>query len=373
MIIQAAIAPSREAPFELRDVSLDTPRPNEILVRIWGVGICHTDLAVRDQHIPIQLPAVLGHEGAGVVEAVGSEVTKVAPGDRVVLTFRSCGACKTCSAGHPSYCSDLGVLNASGRRLDGSSTIHVDGVPLGCNFFGQSSFAQYALAYERNVVKVPANVALQLMGPLGCGVQTGVGAVMRSMSCAAGSSILILGGGAVGLSAVLGAVIQECATIIVSEPVAARRSLALELGATHVLDPVGCDLTVATRAIVAAGVDYAFDTTARPDVILAAIASLGPRGEIGLVGVSPAADTALQLELRTLGARGITIRGIVEGDSDPAIFIPELLELHRTGRLPFEKMITTYPIADINRAVDDHVSGRVVKAVLLTDAARPAF
>jgi aryl-alcohol dehydrogenase len=368
MSITAAIARRPEAPFEVADVDLDTPRADEILVRIHGVGLCHTDLAARDQHIPTQLPAILGHEGAGVVESVGTHVTKVKPGDHVVLSFRSCGSCATCKRGQPSYCENFFALNLTGKRTDGSFTTHQHGKPLTGNFIGQSSFAEYSLAYERSVVKIPVDVPIHLMGPLGCAVQTGAGATMRSMACRARSSIAILGGGPVGLSAMLGAIVRGCTTVIVSEPMAKRRALALELGATHVIDPKSQNLTDALRAISPTGIDYIFDTTARNEVIQSALNALARLGTLGLVGVPSSVDAAVTFNMSQLLGLGATIRGVALGDSNPDVFILELIELYRRGKMPFDKLITTYRLRDINQAVQDQHDGKIMKAVLLTDA-----
>jgi aryl-alcohol dehydrogenase len=366
MQIKAAVARKGEPAFAYETLELDEPRADEILVQIHGVGLCHTDLVVKglDQY---SFPAVLGHEGAGVVVKTGKDVSKVAAGDRVALTFRSCGACDRCRSGDPAYCRTMPMLNYIGGRLDGSKTISDDQGPVSSNFFGQSSFASFALAYERNVVRVPDDVPLELMGPLGCGVQTGAGGVMRSLACKAGSSLLILGGGAVGLSAVMGAGIQGCETIILVEPHPSRRTLALELGATHAIDPaVEGDLAAAFRRIAPLGVDYALDTTGVPTVIQAAIQSLGSKGVIGIIGVAPP-GTPIPSDLTTLMTFGHTIRGIIEGDSDPDVFIPELIEHYRAGRLPFNKMIRTYALSDINVAIEDQHRGVCVKAVLLPD------
>lgn len=368
MKITAAVARSPDQDFDIAEIDLDEPRDDEILVRIHGVGICHTDLAARDQHIATAPPAVFGHEGAGIVERVGSGVTKVAPGDRVVLSFRSCGACVNCERGVPAHCLELSALNLTGLRVDGSCSMHEHGAPIRGNFFSQSSFAAYSLCYERNVIKAPADLPLHLLAPLGCGVQTGVGAIMLSLACRPGSSILIAGGGSVGLSAVLGAVIQGCSTIIVSEPMASRRSLALELGATHVIDPADGDLEEAVRAIRPAGLDYALDSTGRADIVQSALATLGKGGTLALVGVPAAQDATIALHLLSALGRGLTIRNVIAGDSNPDIFIPQMIELYRAGRLPFDKFVKTYRFEDINNAVRDQHDGKTVKAVLLTDA-----
>lgn len=351
-------------PFSIETVELDDPREDEILVRVVGVGLCHTDLVFQAAGM-IAAPAVLGHEGSGIVEKVGKGVKKVKAGDRVAMTFRSCGTCPRCAKGEPAYCHTMPMLNYTGIRTDGSRALKKDGEAIAGNFFGQSSFATYALAYERNVVKVPEGVPLELMGPLGCGVQTGAGGVMRSLACEKGSSILILGGGAVGLSAVMGAKIQGCSTIVVVEPHESRRTMALELGATHVIDPkADTDLAGKVRQILPIGVDYAFDTTGIPAVLNAAMASLGPHGVFGIVGIAPP-GTPMPGDLMNAVTFGHTVKGIIEGDSDPDVFIPELIEHYRAGRLPFDKLVRTYRFEQINQAIADQHHGDCVKVVLL--------
>ena len=220
--------------------------------------------------------------------------------------------------------------------------------------------------YERNVVKVPEDFPRELAGPLGCGIQTGAGGIMNSLACEKGSSVLILGGGAVGLSAVMGAAVQNCGTIIVLEPHEGCRKLALELGATHALDPAEAkDLVAAVRAILPAGVDYAFDTTGIPDLLQATMGCLGPHGTFGIVGIAPP-GTPVPGDLMSVVTFGHTIKGIIEGDSDPDVFIPRMIELYRQGKLPFDRLVKTSPLEDINRAVADQHAGKCVKAVLTT-------
>ena len=364
MKVTAAVARAAGADFTLETVELDAPRADEILVRIAAVGVCHTDLVAREGAMPFSLPAVLGHEGAGVVERVGAGVTKVVAGDRVAITFRSCGDCARCKAGDAAYCYTMPMLNYIGMRPDGTKALSLNGEPVSSNFFGQSSLATFALAYERNVVKLPADLPFPLAAPLGCGVQTGAGGVILALGAPAGSSILITGGGAVGLSAVMGAAIQNCATIIVLEPHTPRRALALELGATHVIDPVASpDLAAAVRAIAPHGVDYAFDTTGRPEILSAVMACLAPKGVFGIVGIPPA-GTPMPGDLGSVLTFGQTVRGIIEGDSDPDGFIPEMIAHWRAGRLPLEKLVKTFPFADINSAIAAQHHGDCVKVVL---------
>jgi aryl-alcohol dehydrogenase len=316
---------------------------------------------------PATLPGVVGHEGSGTVVAVGSGVTKVAIGDRVAATFNSCGSCAQCGAGSPSYCAEFMLLNFAGARADGSATLHDDDTSIGGSFFGQSTFATYAIARERNVVKVHDDLDLAIGGPLGCGVQTGAGAVMRSLACEKGSSLLVVGGGSVGLSAVLGAVVREVGTIIVVEPLAKRRELALSLGATHVIDPADGPLTEQVRTVLPGGVEYALDTTALIPVLDEIIASLAQRGTLGMVGVPADPTSALSVGLIEMQLRGLSLMGIVEGDSDPDTFIPELIDLHLAGRFPFDRLVTTMPFAKINDAVAAQARGEAVKIVLVHD------
>jgi aryl-alcohol dehydrogenase len=369
--ITAAVAHQPNAEFTIEKLTLDGPRAGEILVQIAAVGICHTDLAARDGIIPIPLPAVLGHEGAGVVVEVGDGVTKVAPGDSVALTFNSCGQCPNCTSGAQAYCYEFMALNYVGVRLsDGVSPISSPGGPVTGAFLGQSSFASHALATEQNVVKLPANTPLDLVAPLGCGVQTGAGAVMNSLAAAEGSALLVLGAGPVGLSGVLGGVVQGCSAIIAVEPHHSRRELALELGATHALDPGDGPLADQVRAIVPDGVQNVFDTTGIPSVIEASFGAMAPHAGLGLVGVPTDPAAAVNLNLIQAMTIGIRLFGVIEGDAVPDDFIPRLVALHSEGKFPFDKMITKFPFSEINEAIQAQQRGDAVKVVLVHESRR---
>jgi aryl-alcohol dehydrogenase len=363
----AAVARMPKGDFSIEEVTIDAPRAGEVRVRIAGVGLCHTDLIFRDQFAPYPLPAVLGHEGAGVIEALGDGVEGLAVGDRVVLGFSSCGQCARCAEHLPSYCRDFPPMNYAGMRLeDGSKAYAANGEAISSHFFGQSSFAAQAIVRARNVVKVEdADAPLDILGPLGCGLQTGAGGVMRSLACPAGSSIAIVGGGPVGLAAVMGAKVQGCSTIVLVEPVAARRELARELGATHVVDPTAGDVTEALRALIPDGFDFAFDTSGRVDAIQAALGALTSRGMIGLVGVPPSAEEGITINIAAMITYGQRVVGIMEGDSDPQTFIPQLIALHRDGRFPFDRLVRTFPLAQINEAIAAQARGDCVKVVLI--------
>jgi aryl-alcohol dehydrogenase len=362
MEINAAVIFEPSGRFSLEKLELDDPKDNEVLVRIVGSGICHTDLAGRDQHLPIPLPSVFGHEGAGVVEKVGKSVSKVVPGDHVTLSWMCCGGCGSCKAGKDPYCENFLALNFSGARPDGTTTLKKGDEVVHGNFFGQSAFADYALADERNVVKVSKDVPLEILGPMGCGVMTGAGAVINSLKASAGTSIAIFGAGTVGMSAVMGAVVCGCTKIIAVDIHAERLELARELGATHVVNAGQGDVVEAVKEITGGGPNFSLECVGNPAVFRQAVDVLPLLGVCGLCGVvAPGTEVSLNMDLIM---NGRTVRGVIEGDAIPDLFIPKLIELYSQGRFPFDRLITFYPFGDINRAVEDMEKGLVVKPIL---------
>ena len=361
---RAAVVESGGAPFTLSDIELDEPGPHEALVRMVATGLCHTDLGVASGGLPFPLPGVLGHEGAGVVEAVGPAVTGVAPGDHVVLSFTSCGDCRNCDGGHPAYCATWLPLNLlGGRRADGTSTISRDGEPLGGHFFGQSSFAERALVDERSLVKVDQDVPLESIAPLGCGVQTGVGAVWNVLKPVTGSTIVVLGAGAVGLSAVMAAALTPATTIVAVDRVGERLTLARELGATHTVNAAEEDLGEALAAITGGqGADGIVETTGNVNVLRQGVDALGARGTVVVVGAPPF-GTEVSLDVNGL-LGGKRVVGLTLGDAETQSFIPALVRLVKEGRLPLHRLISTYPFADIDQAVRDMRAGKAIKPVL---------
>lgn len=371
----AAISPGGGAPFEIGEVTLDDLRPDEVLVRLVATGICHTDLSAASGAIPFPLPGVLGHEGVGRVLEVGERVTRTAPGDAVVLTFTSCGRCRRCRGGHPALCD--GHLRANllgGSRLDGSATLHQPHRALSGHFFGQSSFAHEAVADERSVVVVaPAggpgieDAALAELAPLGCGAQTGAGAVLNVLRPATDDVLVVAGAGAVGLSAVMAAAATSSGTIVVVDVVPERLELALELGATHVVDARREDVPARLAALNAgSGPDAVVETTGVVAVLEAAMDALAVGGTCAVVGAPPVGSRAsfdVQAQLPGRAVVGVTL-----GDSEPERFIPQLLALHRAGRFPVERLQRHYPFADIDRAAADAASGATIKPVLVVDA-----
>jgi len=352
----AALLEQSGAPFVLTDVDLDEPHPDEVLVRVASVGICGTDLEFANF---FPTPAVLGHEGAGVVEQVGSRVTTVRPGDHVAMSFASCGACSLCLTGSPAYCRSFDAVNFAGRRPDGSSAISKDGVVVNGHFLGQSSFASHVVAPERAVVAIDASIDLKPVGPFGCGFQTGAGGVLNVLQPRPGSTIAVFGAGAVGAAAIIAAALSGCAVIAAVDVNPAKLEAARGFGATHAVDSTDAAATLA--AIVPEGLDFAIDTTGREDVLRTAVEALGPLGRAGVIGIGP--SESMSFEWRSI-LNGRSVTGIIAGSSLPQLFLPRLLELHRQGQFPVDRMISYFPFEKINEAVAAIRSGAVGKAVL---------
>jgi aryl-alcohol dehydrogenase len=360
---QAAVLRAASAPLELVEVDVESPRPHEVVVRLASAGICHTDLGVVATATKEQLPIVLGHEGAGVVEQVGSAVTGLAVGDHVVLSYNSCGACDNCGSGLPMHCRDFIGLNMVGARLDGTSPLSHEGKPILGHFFGQSSWATRVVATDQNCVKVDDDLPLAVLGPLGCGIQTGAGAVLNTLKPPAGSSIAIFGMGSVGLAALLGAVVADCETIIAVDIDDTRLTRATELGATATVNSATTDAAEQIRQLTAGrGVDFTVDCIGFGAVVRAALESLQTPGVCATVGYQgvPNEITIDQGHLLF----GKSLIGVIEGDAIPQQFIPRLLELFRAGQFPFDQLIETFPFESINDAIEAIHAGKAIKAVL---------
>ncbi|MEV6440204.1 NAD(P)-dependent alcohol dehydrogenase [Streptomyces anulatus] len=357
----AAVLRGYEDPFAIEEVILDAgPADGEILVRIAGCGLCRTDLAVRRSAGRSPLPAVLGHEGSGVVVETGGPDTGLGPGDHVVLSFDSCGRCRSCLGGAPAYCDRFAALNLFGGRTENAARF-TDGAgkALAPRWFGQSSFAEYAMVPARNAVPVDASLPLELLGPLGCGFLTGAGAVLHSFGVGPGDTVAVFGAGAVGLAAVMAATAAGALVVAVDRH-PERLALAERFHAVP-LDAATADLPGRIQRLTGGGAQYALDTTASARLINDALRSLRPTGHLGLVA---RLRTALPLEPGTLD-RGRRISHICEGDAVPALLIPRLTGLWQAGRFPFDQLIRTYPLADVNEAERDCDAGRVVKPVLI--------
>jgi aryl-alcohol dehydrogenase len=366
---QAAICRGHDHPFTIEPVELADLAPQEILVRVVACGICHTDLAVRDAQLPVPLPVVLGHEGAGIVEAVGSEVTSARPGDRVVMSFNSCGTCPSCAIAAPTYCYNFFPNNWSGTRADGTPCMHHNGAPMAANFFGQSAWATHAITHDRNTIVLPERfnaIPLDMIAPIGCGLMTGAGAVLNAMAVRRGLPIAVFGAGTVGMAAIMAAKIAGADPIIAVDVNDARLALALELGATHAFSAKD-NAVGRIRELVPHGLGYAFDTTGINTVIQDGWSLLAPKGICGIVGASDPSDNLTFNEAAFMGG-GRTVMGILGGNSDGAPFLIELLDHYLAGNFPFDRLIGHFDFADINEAIEASETGQVVKPVLRISA-----
>jgi aryl-alcohol dehydrogenase len=366
--ITAAVSFEGGKPFELRSVDLADLEPYEVRVKLAATGVCHADVIARHQFYPVPLPAVFGHEGAGVVEAIGSHVSSLEVGDHVVLGFNTCGACEMCGAGHPASCLHIASYSFAGKRPDGSSPLSIDGQAISGWFFGQSSFATHANVPERIAVKVPSDVPLNVLGPLGCGVMTGTGAVFNVLAPKPGSSFAVFGTGSVGFSGLLGAKIVGCTTIIAVDVAPAKLETAKRLGATHVVNSSETDPVQAIRDITAGrGVDYALDAVGVSQVFTQMADSLAKRGHGVLVGAAPPGQPA-QLDIGVLlNSSTPKLTMVAEGDAAPQEFIPRLVRLYRAGLLPLDDIVTTFPFSDIELAFAALDQGEVIKPVVVFD------
>jgi len=363
MQITAAVAREKFGAFSIEPLELTDPRPDELLVKIIASGMCQTDQHARDGYFNTPLPAVFGHEGAGIVAAIGSKVTEFAPGDHVVMSFPWCGTCPNCRRRMESHCQKNFELKMGGTRPDGSTLMSQNGAPVYSAFFQQSSFATYAIANERFAVKVRKDAPLELLGPFACSGQTGAGAVLNSMQPKPGDALAVFGVGAVGLSGLLAAKIAGCDPIIAVDLRPARLALARQLGATHAIDHGGRDDVVAEiRKISGSGVRFSLETSAQPSVLREAVEALMPAGTCVLLG-SARRGTEVALDMPFL-QHGRVLRGIIQGESHPKEFIPRLVDFLMEGCMPVDRMMTFYPLAEINRAAQDSSDGTTIKPVL---------
>ena len=360
--ITAAILPAHSKPFNLETLTLDDPGEGEVLVKIAGTGICHTDIKVSRGYATVPVPVVLGHEGAGIVETVGPGVDDLEAGDHVILSFPSCGKCPQCNGKHPAYCDNGQPLSFSCTRPASAFPLHKGEDDFHGHFFGQSSFATHTLASDNNAVKVARDLPLESLGPLGCGFQTGAGAILNVLQPAPEKSLAVFGAGNVGLSAVMAAKIAGMNPIIAVDVHEKRLKLAREMGATHlVMLGENQDLVEAVLNITGGyGVNYSLDTTNLPYVVRRAFETLANRGTFVHSGGGGK-------DLCFPGSHllhGRTVTGVIQGDSVPQTFIPRLLDYYREGRFPFDRLLSFYPLAEINNAITDMEEGRVVKPVL---------
>lgn len=367
MKIDAYVVEDINAPFVREELELEQPGPGEVLVKVVGTGICHTDLNTQSGDMPLPLPGVFGHEGSGIVEAVGSGVETFEPGDHVIMGWPYCGTCRNCIRGEHRYCRQIGPELLAGVRLHGpeagsSAYRRSDGAPLSGHFFGQSSFATYSLTRANALVKVDKDVDLEILGPLACGITTGAGAIFSTAKPSAGESVVVIGTGSVGLAAIMAARNTPATTIVAVDLQDSRLEMARELGATHVINSSEGDLLEAIADACGGPADYVLDCTGSIKVIELAADAVGLLGTFILVGGAPA-DARFSVDhMRTLWGKNIV--GTLGGGSNSHELIPGLIELYKQGRFPFDRMVTMYEFDEIDKAIHDMHGGGTIKAVL---------
>jgi aryl-alcohol dehydrogenase len=369
--VTACVAHDPESDFTLETLTLAEPNIDEVQVRVVAVGVCHTDIAVKQRNL-CAFPMVLGHEGAGVVEKVGEAVKGVNVGDHVLMSYASCGSCSSCMEGQPGYCHEHGSMNFAGTRADGSTThTSADGNVVYGSFFQQSSFSTHVLADKSNVVVVPKHLPLETLAPLGCGIQTGAGAVINTFKCGIGDSVVVYGCGGVGLSAIMAAKASGCSPIIAVDVNPSRLALAVELGASHTIvvdiDNSEQDVAQEIKDVTPGktGAHYAIETSGRPDSLRSAYDACRPLASIGLIG-GAAPGVEVKIDMLSL-LSGKKLRGVVQGDAISKLFVPEMIDMWERGQFPFDKLITYYEgLGSLNEAVKDTTApdSSVVKPVI---------
>jgi aryl-alcohol dehydrogenase len=363
MRTRAAILNQLNVPLTIDEVEVGEPKQGEVLVRMVASGVCHTDVSVMHGILPSPLPVILGHEGAGVVEAVGPGVTKLRKGDHVVTAaVAHCRQCPPCLRGEPFFCAAGLSLAFGGCMPDGTKRFRRGKEEIG-HFFLQSSFAQLTVVPEQIAVKVPKDLPLEKLGPLACGIETGSGAVLNVAKVRVGESVAVFGCGGVGLSAVMAARLCKAYPIIAVDMLDSRLAMAKELGATETINAKGTNVVEAIQKLTGAGVDYAFECIGRADTIRQAVDATRVGGTAVISGAVAAGS---EVTLDGLGMILKNIKANVEGGSIPDIYIPLLIDLWRKGDFPFDRLLgRTYAHADIAQAIAGMEGGEVVKPVVL--------
>ncbi|MBZ6287367.1 NAD(P)-dependent alcohol dehydrogenase [Streptomyces olivaceus] len=333
---------------ELEDILIEDPRPDEVLVRVESSGICRTDLEILEGTLKFPVPFVAGHEGAGTVVAVGSDVTTVEPGDTVALGAAACGTCPHCRTGAYPYCDNHVAMNFTGTRLDGGTGLRGrSGEIMHGHFMRQSSWAGLALAHTSNTVKVPSDVDRTVLGPFGCGIQTGAGAVWNTLAVEPGSTVAVFGLGAVGQAAIMAAKVSGATTIIAIGNRQPKLDLALKLGATHAFSARDGDVADLVREVTDGGVQYTVEAAGKTDVMTTAVEVLAETGHAAITGV--AANESFPLDAWKV-IRGRTVHGTTLGDVAPSVILPRLVDLYRQGAFPADRLMTHYALSSCFRS-----------------------
>jgi len=363
MQVTAAVT-HKKGQISIETVELAGPQDGQVLVKLVACGVCHTDTAGIEQLIPVQLPAIFGHEGVGIVEEVGAGVDHLKKGDRVIMTFPSCGSCSYCADGQPYACDNLSALFFNGAYNDGTKRFSQNGAEVS-TFFGQAAFATHTVVDARNAVKadIDSDDELALLCSLGCGVQTGVGAVLNRAKPGPDASVVVFGCGGVGMSVIMGAKLVGCGKIIAVDVLKSRLDLAIELGATHVINGKECDAVEEIKKITGGGANFSFEASGIPALTLSALSCLRRNGVAILLSVTGPAEVSIPLEMGLLNPSA-TLMGLTEGGANPQSFIPQLVQYYKEGRLPVDKLVKFYDFKDIEQAFEDSHNGSTIKPIL---------
>lgn len=351
-------------PLRIEDVELDPPGRDEVLVKIAAAGLCHSDLSVINGNRPRPMPIAIGHEAAGIVAQVGAGVTDLAPGDHVVMVFMpSCGHCQPCSQGRPALCEPGATANGKGELLSGAIRLHQNGAPLH-HHLGCSAFADYAVVSRRSLVQIDKDIPLPVAALFGCAVLTGVGAVVNTARVQAGESVAVVGLGGVGLAAVLGARAAGAARIIAVDLAPEKLALAMELGATGIVDGRAPDAIDQVKALTGGGADFVFEFAGSARALENAY-RMTRRGGTTVTAGLPVPDAVLPVNIVSLVAEERTVKGCYIGTCVPVRDVPRYVELYKAGRLPVDRLMSgRIPLEDINAGFDRLHDGSVVRLVV---------
>lgn len=365
MKTRTAIQYAPGEPIRVEEVELDSPKEHEVQVRMVAAGICHSDYHVVTGELPAYLPMALGHEGAGIIEAVGPGVTNYKVGDHVVLSFMpSCGICPACTSGHANLC-DKGAGTGAGPLLDGTFRMHRDGKNVG-QFCFVSTFSERTVVPDISLVPIPERYPLNRAVLVGCGVLTGVGSVIHRARVAPGSTVLIVGCGGVGSNIVQGAALAGARMIIAVDIHDFKLEKARELGATHTINSREGNVVKQIRALTeGVGVEYAFDAIALPETTDQAYKALAKNGTLVLVGLAPATQQTLPIAPLNLVLSQKSVMGVLYGDARPRNDIPVMLSMYETGKLKLDELVTrTYTLDQINEAYADMINGKIIRGII---------
>ena len=349
----------------VEEIELDPPKEHEVQVRLVAAGICHSDYHIVSGELPSYLPLALGHEGAGIVEEVGANVTNCKPGDHVVLTFiPSCGHCRYCTSGHTNLC-NMGANILMGSQLDGTFRMHSESADVG-QMCVISTFSERTVVPDASVVKIEDYYPLNRAVLVGCGVPTGVGAVIHRAKIEPGSTVMVIGCGGIGMNAVQGAAIAGARMIIAVDKVDFKLEKAKEFGATHTINSTREDPVQISKDLTwGEGVDYAFEAIATPATIGQAYACLGKNGTVVVIGLTPYTAESIPIPPLDLVLFQKSIMGTIYGDSQPRNDIPNLLKMYHAGKLKLDELVTrTYTLDQVNEAYADMLAGKNIRGVI---------